>query len=217
MLLLYIASGIAIAIVLGLVISSMSKKKKDKSEQRAATVGGANVTNDLSRVFTGGVFEVPPFGTQLSSIQTYVKNRHRYSDGEMSWYELACDYEGRQLNVEWEREGQSISVAVGFDDENPTLEALGLTEKHLADMDESEGGTFQWDSVTWKYANSEELSFFENSGDEEETFYGWDFQTENGERFISIEKWPGDAQFYVYATYAIDPKKIEVFDGGAGS
>ena len=24
-------------------------------------------------------------------------------------------------------------------------------------------------------------------------------------------KWPGDAQFYVYATYAVDPEKIEVF------
>ena len=215
--LLYIGAGIAIAIVIGLVISSIIKKKKAESAEREATVSGANVTNDLSRVFKGGVFEIPPFGTYLSPIQTYVKTRHRYSDGEMSWYELACDHEGRQLNVEWEREGQSLNVSVGFEDENPTLEDLGLTEKNLSDMDEVEAGTFEWNSVTWKYANSEELSFYENNGDEEERFYGWDFQTVNGDRFISIEKWPGDAQFYVYATYAVDPKKIEVFDGGTDS
>ena len=214
---IYIASGIAIAVVIGLIISAMTKKKKAEADERAATVSGANVTNDLSRVFTGGVFEVPPFGAQLTSIQTYVKTRHRYSDGETSWYELACDYEGRQLNVEWEREGQSLHVSAGFDDENPSLSDLGLTEQNLSDMDEVEAGSFQWDGVTWKYANSEELSFYEDSGDEEETFYGWDFQTENGDRFITIEKWPGDAQFYVYATYAVDPEKIEVFDGGRSS
>ena len=54
----------------------------------------------------------------------------------------------------------------------------------------------------------------ENDDDEEETFYGWEFQTATGDRYINIEKWAGDAQFYVYATYTLDPDTIEVFDGG---
>ena len=79
-----------------------------------------------------------------------------------------CDYEGRKLNVEWEKEGQSLNVCAGFDDENPSLEDLGLRESILSDFDENELGTFEWSGTTWVYANSEEISFFENDSDDEE-------------------------------------------------
>lgn len=215
--LVYIFMGIVIATAVGLVISSINRKKKAEQEKRDATVTGANVTNDISRVFEGGVMEIPPFGTQLSPIQTYVQARHRYSDGESSWYELTCDFEGRKLNVEWEREGKSLYVSVGFDDENPSLQDLGIDENRLSEIDEAEAGSFQWDGVTWQYANSEELSFYEQDGTDEETFYGWEFQSGPGDRYINIEKWAGDAQFYVYATYRIEAEDIEVFDGGTST
>ena len=213
----YILAGVVIAIVIGVVISSKKEKEDKKSAKRAETIGGANVTNDLSRVYPGGVFELPSFGNQLTPIETYVTSRNRYSDGEDSWYELVCDYEGRKLNVEWEKEGQSLNVCAGFDDENPSLEDLGLRESILSDFDENESGTFEWSGTTWVYANSEEISFFENDSDDEERFYGWDFQSKDGKRFITIEKWQGDATFYVYSTYAVDAKKVNVFDGGSPS
>ena len=150
----YILAGVVIAIVIGVVISSKKEKEDKKSAKRAETIGGANVTNDLSRVYPGGVFELPSFGNQLTPIETYVTSRNRYSDGEDSWYELVCDYEGRKLNVEWEKEGQSLNVCAGFDDENPSLEDLGLRESILSDFDENELGTFEWSGTTWVYANS---------------------------------------------------------------
>ena len=70
----YILAGVVIAIVIGVVISS-KKEKEDKSAKRAETIGGANVTNDLSRVYPGGVFELPSFGNQLTPIETYVTSR----------------------------------------------------------------------------------------------------------------------------------------------
>ena len=208
--------GVGIAVGIGIFISMMKKKKQKEADEREATISGANVTNDVSRVFPGGVMEVPPFGKQLTPIQTYVKARHRYRDsaGESSWYELTCDYEGRQLNVEWEREGQTLYVAVGFDDENPSLSDLGMSEAELAGIDDAEAGQFEWDGRTWIYADSDEISFFDQDGDDEERFYGWEFQTETGDRYINIEKWSGDAQFYVYSTFRVDPSKFEIFDGG---
>ena len=46
---IYIASGIAIAVVIGLIISAMTKKKKAEADERAATVSGANVTTNTPR------------------------------------------------------------------------------------------------------------------------------------------------------------------------
>ena len=63
----------------------------------------------------------------------------------------------------------------------------------------------------------QEISFYENDANDEERFYGWDFQSKDGKRFITIEKWQGDATFYVYSTYAVDAKKVNVFDGGSPS
>ena len=51
----YILAGVVIAIVIGVVISSKKEKEDKKSAKRAETIGGANVTNDLSRVYPGGV------------------------------------------------------------------------------------------------------------------------------------------------------------------
>ena len=184
----YILAGIVIALAVGMFVSSSKTKAQNAANKRAETVGGANVTNDISRVYPGGVFELPAFGNQLMPFETYVKSRNRYSDSETSWYELVCDFEGRKLNVEWEKEGQSISVVAGFDDENPSLEDLALTEAQLSEFDENESGTFEWSGQTWVYADSDELSFYENDGDDEERFYGWEFQTKDGKRFITIEK-----------------------------
>ena len=38
----YIASGIVIAVIIGLIISAMTKKKKAEADERAATVSGAS-------------------------------------------------------------------------------------------------------------------------------------------------------------------------------
>ncbi len=213
----YILAGIVIAIAIGMVVNQFTTKKDKEKAERAETISGANVTNDLSRVYVGGVFELPAFASLLSPIETYVTARNRYSDGETSWYELVCDYNGRKLNVEWEREGQSLSVCAGFEDENPSLSDLGLTEDALSEFDENGAGRFEWDGLTWVYAESEETSFYENDGREEECFYGWHFQTEDNTRYISIEKWQGDATFYVYATFSVPTDKINVFDGGTRS
>jgi hypothetical protein len=210
----YILAGVVIAIAVGMFISSTKDKKQNAKTKKAETVGGANVTNDLSRVYAGGVFELPAFGDQLSPIETYVKTRNRYSDSETSWYELVCDFEGRKLNVEWEKEGQSINVVAGFDDENPSLEDIGLTETQLSEFDDNESGSFEWSGQTWLYADSDELSFYENDGDDKERFYGWEFQSKDGKRFITVEKWQGDATFYVYTTHKVNTDKVNVFDGG---
>ena len=69
----YILAGVVIAIAVGMFISSRDKEQNAKDKKKAETVGGANVTNDISRVYPGSVFELPAFGEQLTPIETYVK------------------------------------------------------------------------------------------------------------------------------------------------
>ena len=213
--LLYILLGIGAAAAIGAVVSRKKSAEKLRVETRQAAVSGANVTNDISRVGQNGVLMLPAFGANRAPVETYVKKRHRYSDGQGdTWFELVCEQANRALLVEWYRGGGELRVTGGYEDENPTLEALGLTEEDLVRFDEDENGSFQWDGVTWRYHSSGEQFFSENGSGPREGYYGWSFREPSGNRSINVEKWEDDADFDVYHLWRIEPDQIEVYDAG---
>ena len=213
--LLYMITFGAVAAGLWFFFNRKKKQENERARERADLVGGANVTNDITRVGVGGVLKLPSFGANSLGIETYVKARHRYSDGGAPWYEVECEHEGRKLLLEWSREGAEVYVTAGYDDENPKLADLGISKAVLIEIDEAEEGSFSWDGMEWNYEDSSERTYYAKDGREGEDFYGWEFESEDESRYISIEKWDGDSKFYVYHSWVIDPEKIEIYDGGA--
>ena len=209
-LLVYVAVGIAVFVGVGWLVGLL---KKNADEPTTTKMKPAELT--LADVGVGGVLRIPQFGSLLMETETYVTKKNRYENAEgKSSYELSCPIDGRTINLEWEREGKSIYASVGFEDENPSLGELGLSEKDLGDFDENQAGEFEWQGKTYTYVSSAEKSYYEDDDDEKESFYGWDFQTPEGQEYISIEKWAGDAQFYVYKSQEIEVDEIEIFDKG---
>ncbi|MCA9539575.1 MAG: DUF4178 domain-containing protein [Myxococcales bacterium] len=212
----YILIGMGVAGLIGVLISRKKKEEQSRQQAREAVVRGANVTNDITGVRKGGVLHLPPFGKQRAPIETYVRTRHRYEDGGAPWYELVCEHGNRELLIEWSREGRAVYVTAGFEDENPSLEDLGLDESKLIDFDEAERGSFPWDGATWHYVESGERMYFEDDGRDREGFYCWEFEDEGESRQITVEKWVGERKFQVYHLWRVDPKGIEIFDAGDG-
>lgn len=197
------------------VAKFLAAKKEAEAKRRLDVQSAVQVTNDITKVGKGGVLKLPPFGPQRIGLETFVKTRHRYSDGGQPWYELVCEGGNREVLVEWERDGSKVEVSVGFAEDNPRLKELGLSKDVLHAIDDEEEGQFEWDGTTWHYQDSGEATFFEDDGRRGEAYYGWDFESDDGKRYISIEKWDGERKFDVYVSWKINPAQIEIFSGGA--
>lgn len=211
----YILLGVGVATLVGVVISRVNQRARARKQAREAVVGGANVTNDITRVGVGGVLRLPPFGRSAAPIETYVEHRHRYDEeGEAPWYELICVHGKRELLIEWERRAAALHVTGGFEDENPSLSDLGLSEQDMIALDEGERTSFRWDGVEWRLAESGERRYYEDDGQRAEGYYGWDFQAPGGDRFVSIEKWADEPDFDVYHLWRIDASAVEIYDAG---
>lgn len=213
---LYILIGAGAAVGIAWLLTRKKSQEQRRLQERQRVVSGANVTNDITGVKKGGVLKLPPFGTSKVPIETYVVTRHRYDDGGAPWFELVCQHGRRELLVEYFREGSKLVITGGFEDENPTLQALDLSEEDLIHVDDEEEGTFQWDGVTWHYEESGEVNYYEGDRGQAETYYGWTFESEDGTRHLSIEKWAGERTFHVYHLWKIDERQVEVFDAGDG-
>ena len=203
--------GVGATLVVAFLVDRSRKSKEDDAK---VTLADAQVTNDITQVDVGGVIRLPPFGSERAPVETYVIARHRYDDGGSPWYELVCEHGTRELLIEWERDGRKVEVTAAFDDENPKLEALGLTDDDLHRFDEDERGEFRWEGRRWRYEDSGEVNYYEGDGKQSQTLYAWSFYDDRDERYITIEKWARDARFYVYHSWTIDPDRIEVYDAG---
>ncbi len=153
-LIVYMLAGVGIAALIGYFLNRKGRAERQRTERRAETLSAANVTNDITKVGKGGVLRMPPFGASKVPIETYVKTRHRYEADGDRWYELVCEHGRRELLVEWSREGGEVYVTAGFEDENPTLEDIGITEDALIKFDDDERGDFEWQGVRWNYVES---------------------------------------------------------------
>ncbi|MCA9558125.1 MAG: DUF4178 domain-containing protein [Myxococcales bacterium] len=217
--LIYIAIGLGVAVAVGVVISRKKQAEAERARRRDATVTGANVTNDITRVGKGGVLRLPPFGQSRTPIETHVTRRHRYrQDAGDPWYELVCEHGRRELLVEWSRSGGEVYVTGGFEDENPSLGDLMLTEDDLIAFDEGRRTGFEWDGVQWTLAEPPGERFYHaDDRGAAEGYYAWEFRAPDESRYLSIEKWEGEADFEVYHLWAIDARGVEVYDAGAAS
>lgn len=214
--LLYVLIGAGLAVAIVKLLTRKKSQENKRLQERQRVVSGANVTNDITGVKKGGVLKLPPFGTSKLPIETYVVTRHRYDDGGAPWFELVCQHGRRELLVEYFYTGSRLVITGGFEDENPSLTDLGLTEADLVRFDEDEKGSFTWDGTTWLYEESGEVNYYADARGNGEAYYGWTFVSEDGHRNLSVEKWEGERGFPVYHLWKIDERQVEVFDAGDG-
>ena len=137
-----------------------------------------------------GLDDVEPGGVIVVKGTEYlVEQKNRYTEAGGEWFELKLTGdEGRTFWIDWqEANGLNVTLTQEAD-----FGALGLTSKDLAVFDDEETGEFNFDDVVYHFNASGESQFHENCGIEGESFYYWNFEDEEHENVINVQRWSGN-------------------------
>ena len=111
----------------------------------------------------------------------YVERIHRYSSAADTWYEMLCADGDERLWLDW-TDGRELSVTITPDTGPSGLNATGLTEDDLIQLDEEHSidNYVTIDKSNFYYRNSAEILFFRDNRGSGDGFYQWDFLSEDG-------------------------------------
>ena len=136
----------------------------------------------LDDVEPGGVIVVK--GTEY-----LVEQKNRYTEAGGEWFELKLTGdEGRTFWIDWQEEnGLNVTLTQETD-----FGAFELTSEDLAVFDDEETGEFNFDDVVYHFSAAGESQLYENCGTESESFYYWNFEDEEHENVINVQRWSGN-------------------------
>lgn len=162
----------------------------------------------------GDTLSIAGGGDDLSDLDFTVDRRKRYEAGQRQWREFSGPYRERRVYLEVFDDDET-EVRADLSGHKPTLDQLGLTEQDLADMDERQNpsDSFEFDGAIWMYRASREVGEFREGQDTGTGFYRWDFQEENGSRFLYVRK-PEAEPFTGSMLMRVNPADITVYRGG---
>lgn len=162
----------------------------------------------IENVGSGGVLHLRGVGPDMEDFDLKVLAKHSYGQGSSRWYELECDKGAEKAWVEIE-EDDELELSIGL--KKLKLTDIGVGKKELAKMDDDEEGSITYNGIKFNYEDSDSAVFYKY-GDEDngERFYFWDFESDDEEKFISVEKWE-DGSFDVSYSEAIKPSQVTVY------
>lgn len=203
--LVYTVLGIILLVLLYMIFrkksesSSPPRREQDLSKLRItdATVGDA--------------ISVAGAGDDFDDLEFTVDRRNRYESGGEKWFEISGVYKGRRIFVEYHEDDQ-LEVNATLDPGKLTLQDLGISEEDLGRMDEEQrrSNTIDYDDEKWSYTVSHEVGYFRDGRGDGEGYYSWEFDSEDGKRLLSVEKWEGEP-FEGHVARRIHPDDIQVF------
>lgn len=149
----------------------------------------------------------------FSDLDFTVDRREVFQAGSGNWTELSGSW--RYGRVYLEIHGGPLPEVYGFfDGRRLTLDQLGLNEVDLAQIDQrqNQADFFDFDSKFWLYRYSREVTVFTPERPAGRGFYCWRFAEQDGQRFLSIRKFPGEP-FSATIWSKLQPVDITVYRG----
>jgi hypothetical protein len=161
----------------------------------------------------GDALSVTGAAEDFSDIDFNVDRRDLYEAGSRRWTTLSGMWRDRRVFLEIHSE-DTVEVFGNFDGRKLTLDELGLSEDDLAQLDSRQNPAdfFDFDSKFWLYRFSREMGVFSDNASTGRGFYGWQFQEQDGKRFLSIRKFEGEP-FAISIWIKLEPSDITVFRG----
>ena len=200
---------VLILILLGLAgyfLYKALRKKKPKAEALPQRTDLANLT--IKDAIRGDNIILSGAGQSYEDLSFTVDRLNRYeSDGEQ-WFELSGLGSGKRVFLEWS-EDDELEVTLQRQG-GLNLEAIGVTEEDLAQMDEerSRSRFIEYQGKRWNYRESAEAGYFKDDGAEGEGYYYWKFDCDELQLFI--EKYEGNP-FEVGISEKISPGRVRIF------
>ncbi len=146
---------------------------------------------------TLGIQQVRPGGVlRIDGMTLSVTNRHRYRDDEHTeWFELMLEdvTTGAVYFLEIE-EDDEVTLLFGqkFSRNRRAIGGLSDAIAQIDELDDDADGNdifVTTEGHTFWYDDDEELTFFKDDGDDGETFYLYNFKTEDEQHSLSVEVW----------------------------
>jgi hypothetical protein len=160
---------------------------------------------------TGDALSIVGAGDRMSDLDFTADRGARLDAGSRSWVELSGPYQERRVSL---RVGgdEEVEVFLHSDPRKLTLDELGLSEDDLAQMDERQNPSdnFDFDNATWMYRLSREVQAWRDNQPTPAGFYYWEFLTQDGKRLLGIRKAEGEP-FTITLYTAVNPGDVTVY------
>jgi len=199
-----------------LVVVLMQLFKKTPPPPAAPMAPAEDLANlKVTDARVGDVLSIAGAGDRMTDLDFTVERGTRYEAGSRTWMELTGPYQERRVAL---RAGgdEEVEVYLHASPGRVTLEDLGLSEDDLAQMDERQNPSdnFEYDNVTWMYVLSREVRGWRDNLAQPVAFYYWEFRTQDGRRLLGVRKTEGEP-FAVTGYVWIAPGDVTVYRGRA--
>jgi hypothetical protein len=183
----------------------------DHKHAPASTPDLANLKITDARI--GDVLSVSGAGPDFSDLDFTLDRVDQLEAGSHRWFELSGAWRERRVFLELHR-NDTVEVFGNFDGRKITLDEVGLSEQDLADLDARQNPSdfFDFEGKFWLYRFSRETGVFSGGNSTGTGFYAWQFQEQDGTRFMNIRKYKGEP-FYANIWVRTEPGDITVYRG----
>lgn len=166
---------------------------------------------DLTDVRPGGVLALNRVGPNMADFDVEIVGRHVYRQGGWEWLEL--EGEGPEGKV-WLDVEDDDELEVGISLRRMTLEEVGLTEAGLQTMATDKRGELSFEGREYELEESGEAQFLRDGDpDRAQGFRFWDFETADGEHYLSVEDW-GGGDWQAHYSQPLSPSQVEIYSAG---
>ena len=141
----------------------------------------------------GDAVSVTGAGPDFSDLDFTVDRCDQLEAGSRRWMEISGAWRDRRVYLEV-HDNDAQEVFGNFAGGSLTLDDLGLTEDDLAQLDSRQNPSdfFDYDGKFWLYRFSREMGLFSAGKATGQGFYAWQFQEQDGKRFLNLRKYAGE-------------------------
>ncbi|MFQ5542882.1 MAG: DUF4178 domain-containing protein [Nitrospiria bacterium] len=197
--------------VCGVAYYMMQKKSARTTEPKNPISPPPSYSKDelrIENVAAGGMVHVSGIGPDMDEFDVTILAKHLYREGGASWHELEGEAGHGKVWIDLEEDDElELSITL----KKMKLRDIGLSKKLLKKIDDDEEGQLTYEGETYYYEDSDEATFYKN-GDEAtgERFYYWDFENDDGDKFVGVERWD-DGSYDVSYSEPIKSHQVTVY------
>ncbi|MBC2603370.1 DUF4178 domain-containing protein [Puniceicoccus vermicola] len=197
-------------VIAAAVLFYFYRRNRDGAESsRSGVSGNENRPLTIQNVRSGGVIQLEGVGEGLEDFDVVVKSRHLYEEDGFVWYELEGEKGIDPVWIEIEEDDElELSICLN----KLKLSEIGVTGSDINEIGDQGKGFIDFDGMKFIFEESGKARFFRN-GDRSsggEKFRYWDFETKDGMRYLSVERW-GAEEYVAYISEPLRLGQIKIF------
>lgn len=161
----------------------------------------------------GDALSVTGAAEDFSDLDFTVDRRDTFEAGSSQWFEVSGTWRDRRVFLQVHT-GDVTQVFGNFDNRRLTLDDFGLSEDDMAELDQRQNASdfIDFEGKFWLYRFSREIGVFSEGHSTGRGFYAWQFQEQDGKRFLQVRKFEGEP-FTASIWVTVSPRDVTVFRG----